>query len=224
MGHRDEDAAGNINLWITDGTSAGTSELTAAGASSGGLSPNDFVGLPTLAGGPISDFDGDGKFDILFQNSTGEADIWDVNGTSVIGGGSIGNSGPRWHVKATGDFNGDGHADVLWQNSSGEVDIWELNGTNIIGSASLGNPGPTWHAFTTGDFNGDGRSDILWQNDDGTVAVLPLSRQVRTFNERNDPGSGSSPGNPGPAWHIKASGDFYSDSIVDLLWQNDDGQ
>ncbi len=29
-----EDAAGKINLWVTDGTSAGTSELTAAGASS----------------------------------------------------------------------------------------------------------------------------------------------------------------------------------------------
>ena len=45
-----KDASGNINLWVTDGTSAGTSELTAAGASSSGLSPNDFVGLPTSAG------------------------------------------------------------------------------------------------------------------------------------------------------------------------------
>ncbi len=95
-----EDASGNINLWVTDGTSAGTSELTAAGASSSGLSPNDFVGLPTSAGGPTSDFDGDGKSDILFQNSNGEADIWDVNGTSVIASGSIGNPGPSWHVKA----------------------------------------------------------------------------------------------------------------------------
>ena len=34
----------------------------------------------------------------------------------------------------------------------------------------------------------------------------------------------ASPGNPGPAWHIKALGNFYSDSIVDLVWQNDSGE
>src|SRR5207248_1961917 len=59
-----KDASGKINLWVTDGTSAGTSELTAAGASSRGLSPNDFVGLPTSAGGPSGDFNGDGQSDL----------------------------------------------------------------------------------------------------------------------------------------------------------------
>ena len=68
-----EDASGNINLWVTDGTSAGTSELTAAGASPSGLSPNDLVGLPTSAGGTTSDFNGDGNSDILWQNNSGEA-------------------------------------------------------------------------------------------------------------------------------------------------------
>ena len=29
--------------------------------------------------------------------------------------------------------------------------------------------------------------------------------------------------NPGPTWHIKATGDFNGDGKSDILWQNDDG-
>jgi len=111
-----------------------------------------------------SDFNGDGKSDILWQNDNGQVAIWELNGTTVIGGGLVGNPGPSWEVIATGDFYGDGHSDILWQNDSGEVAIWELNGTSVIASASLGNPDPSWHAVATGDFNGDGTSDILFQN------------------------------------------------------------
>ena len=69
-----------------------------------------------------------------------------MNGTTVIGGASLGNPGPSWHAKGTGDFNGDGRADILWQNDSGEAAIWEMNGTNILAAATIANPGPTWHA------------------------------------------------------------------------------
>ena len=31
------------------------------------------------------------------------------------------------------------------------------------------------------------------------------------------------PFNPGPTWHIKATGDFNGDSKADILWQSDDG-
>jgi hypothetical protein len=100
----------------------------------------------------------------MWQNDSGEAAIWEVNGTTVVAAASLGNPGPSWHVKGTGDFNGDSFSDVLWQNDDGSVAIWEMNGTNVIGTASLGNPGPDWHIFGTGDYNNDGKSDILWQN------------------------------------------------------------
>ena len=44
------------------------------------------------------DYNQDGRTDILFQNSSGAVSIWEMNGTSVIGGGNLGNPGPTWHV------------------------------------------------------------------------------------------------------------------------------
>ena len=142
-----KDASGKINLWVTDGTSAGTSELTAAGASSSGLSPNDFVGLPTSAGGPTSDFNGDGTSDILWQNTNGRAGIWLMNGTSADQQRrSSAIPGPSWHVIGAGDFNGDGNADILWQNTNGAVgDLADERHHPDRRRRRSRNPGPSWH-------------------------------------------------------------------------------
>ena len=155
--------------------------------------------------------------DILWQNTGGQAAIWGMNGTSVIGGALVGaNPGPSWQVKGSGDFYGNGYADILWQNTSGEVAIWEMNGTTVIGGGSLGNPGPSWHAIATGDFYGNGYSDILWQNDSGEVAIWEM-------NGTSVIGGGSL-GNPGPSWHPIATGDFNGDGYSDILWQNTSGE
>jgi ELWxxDGT repeat protein len=135
------DANNVVGLWVTDATAAGTTEVAVSNAYSTGLTPSDITVLATAP--PPGDFNGDGKSDILWQNDSGEAVIWELNGTSVIGGGSLGNPGLSWHAVGTGDFNGDGRSDILWQNSSGEAAIWEMNGTSVIGGGSLGNPGPS---------------------------------------------------------------------------------
>ena len=44
------------------------------------------------------DYNGDSHSDILWQNSSGEVVVWEMNGTGVIGTGSLGNPGPTWHV------------------------------------------------------------------------------------------------------------------------------
>ena len=74
------------------GTAAGTGKLAVTGANPGGLSPGHFTVLSTLS--LSSDFNNDGRSDFLWQNSSGAGDIWELNGTSVIGGGSLGNPGP----------------------------------------------------------------------------------------------------------------------------------
>jgi hypothetical protein len=57
----------------------------------------------------------------MWQNDSGEAAIWEVNGTTVVAAASLGNPGPSWHVKGTGDFNGDSFSDVLWQNDKAAI-------------------------------------------------------------------------------------------------------
>ena len=44
-----------------------------------------------------SDFNGR-QIDLLWQNSSGEVAVWEINGTSVIGSASLANPGRAWHV------------------------------------------------------------------------------------------------------------------------------
>ncbi len=92
------------------------------------------------------DFNGDGKSDILWLNTNGQAAIWLMNGTTPTSEALVGAPGPSWHVAASGDFNGDGKADILWRNTNGQAAVWLMNGTTPTTEALLaGNPGPSWH-------------------------------------------------------------------------------
>ena len=82
------------------------------------------------------DFDGDGKSDIVWQNDSGQAAIWLMNGATVTSGAALSNPGVTWHIKGTGDFDGDGNADILWQNDSGQAQIWFMNGTTVSSSVA----------------------------------------------------------------------------------------
>jgi hypothetical protein len=157
--------------------------------------------------------------DILWQNVSGQAAIWDMNGTNVVGGGSAGsNPGPGWSAVGTGDFNADGSSDILWQNTDGQAAIWEMNGTNVTGGGLVGpNPGAGWTVVGTGDFNGDDFSDILWQNANGQAAIWEM-------NGTNVIGGGDVGPNPGPGWTAVGTGDFNGDGNSDIVWQNAAGQ
>jgi FG-GAP-like repeat len=192
---------------------------------SGGFTNNGVIhglvtqsdGVTTVSAPVPSDFNGDALSDILWQNSDGQASIWDMNGNTLTGGGTVSpNPGPAWKAIGTGDFNGDGHADILWQNtSSGQVSIWEMNGNALIGGGAVSlNPGPSWQAIGTGDFNGDGLSDILWQNtSSGQVSIWEMSGNTLI-------GGGAVAPNPGPAWKAIGTGDFNGDGDSDILFQN----
>src|SRR5262249_2826007 len=92
-------------------------------------------------------FDGDGKADIMWQNTDGTPSVWLMNGATVTATGNLPNPGPTWHVERAEDFDGDGRADILWQNDNGAPFIWLMNGAGIAGSGALPNPGPTWHVI-----------------------------------------------------------------------------
>jgi Ca2+-binding RTX toxin-like protein len=65
------------------------------------------IALSSLAA-PHGDFNGEGHSDVLWQNTSGQTAIWELDGTNLIAGGSalVGpNPGPSWKAIGTGDFN-----------------------------------------------------------------------------------------------------------------------
>jgi hypothetical protein len=70
------DASDHINLWVTDGTAAGTNELTPAGAY--------YYGLLDIGGGVSPDFTALGGR-ILFEgvDTSGQSNLWVTDGTSA---------------------------------------------------------------------------------------------------------------------------------------------
>jgi hypothetical protein len=82
------------------------------------------------------DFDGDGKTDILWHNSsTGENYVYPMNGTQILAseGYTRTVASQDWQVADVGDYDGDGRADILWRNTStGENYIWPMDGLTIL--------------------------------------------------------------------------------------------
>jgi hypothetical protein len=212
---------GDVAIWEMNGA-------TAIGG--GTLTPNP--GQDFLEPGPswkavgTCDFNHDGYSDILFQNTSGQVAIWEINGsnligggTGVIGGGTVGlDPGSGWKAIGSGNFTGAagaGNSDILFQNAAGQVAIWEMNGANVIGGGTVGlDPGPGWKAIGTGDFTGAGDSDILFQNAAGQVAIWQM-------DGTNVIGGGIVGLNPGSGWHAIGAG---GEGSSDILFQNPNGQ
>src|SRR5437879_833795 len=169
----------------------------------------------------IGDFDGDGKDDILWRNSTtGENYLYPMNGLSIkpTEGYLRTVADQSWQVAGIGDFDGDGKADILWRNSaSGQNYLYPMNGTTIKPSEGFirSVADPAWQVKGVGDFDGDGKADIVWRNNssgqnylypmDGTT-IKPTEAYLRTVADTN--------------WQIVAVGDYDGDGKSDLFWRN----
>jgi hypothetical protein len=180
---------GDVSIWLMNGTSvASQGDLGIVSPSSGWV----------IQG--VGDFNGDGKADILWQNSTsGEIYIWLMNGTAISSQGSPGavSASSGWVIQGAGDFDGNGTSDILWRNSSsGEIYIWFMSGTTITNQGSPGTVSTAWGIRGAGDYNGDGKTDILWQNTSGEVYIWEMNGL--TITSQGSPGTVSSP------WQISA--------------------
>ena len=77
------------------------------------------------------DFNGDGKGDILWIDTSGNVKIWFMNGFAVSEV-VLGNVGTKVvDCRPVGDFNADGTSDILWRDVYGDVTIWLMNGAAI---------------------------------------------------------------------------------------------
>ena len=214
---QNETANGAIYIWAMDGTDIA----------------GDGSGMPGIAGADwavkgVGDFNGDGKSDIVFQNTASGGDgavyIWAMDGTRIAGDGTgyVAPAGSDWVVKGVGDFNGDGNSDIVFQNTAsadGAVYIWSIDGTTILNNDSglPGVAGKDWVIKGVGDFNGDGKSDIVFQNTasaDGAVYIWEMNGAAI-----GNPGAGYV-ANAGKDWEIKGVGDFNGDHKSDLVFQN----
>jgi len=162
----------------------------------------------------VGDFNGDCRSDVLWRNSTtGQVDIWLMNGTTFTSSGSPGSPTSDWVIQGTGDFDGDGKADILWRNTTtGQVYIWLMNGATFTSSGSLGNVSSDWTIAGVGDFNGDGKADILWRNSSGEIFLWLMNGTTIA--------GGGIVGNVSSGWNIAGIGDFNGDGDADILWRN----
>jgi hypothetical protein len=230
-------STGESQIWFMSGSSRiGRAAVLAENGSAA------IVGLPSGIVG-TNDFNGDGKTDLLWHNdSTGETQIWYVNGTQVTGRATVlgeirANArenhraalvGLPWSIVGTNDMNRDKTPDIIWHNSStGETQIWQMNGNRVTGRATVlgenGRPafvGLPWSIVGCGDFNGDGKPDLLWHNSStGETQIwnmngFSVTGRATVFGEN---GSAAMVGLP---WSIVGTNDFNRDGKADILWHN----
>ncbi len=133
----------------------------------------------------LADMNGDGKADVVWQNSADNRLVmWLMDGSVItaVNEYSARNAG-GWHLSGLGDLDGDGRADVVWQNqASGAVKAWLMGPAGEIKEQrgiGLGTDDPSWQIKAAGDFGGDKCDDLLCkQQGTGQSRVVTLSGQV----------------------------------------------
>lgn len=226
--------SGALAAWEMNGTQIKSADFFRIGSAMVGTPGTDWhlVENGTLP----SDFDGDGRGDVLWRTDSGLLAIWQMNGTQIksadfvrSGSAMVGAPGPDWHIVIAADFDGDERADLLWRTDSGVLAIWKMDGNHIVsadylrsGSTIVATPGADWHVIGVEDFDGDGKGDLLWKTDDGTLAIWKMDgTQIKGADYLR---SGSAiVRTPGSDWHIVGTGDFDGDGKGDLLWRTNSG-
>jgi hypothetical protein len=186
------------------------------------------------------DFNMDTRTDIVVENtSTGELDVWFLNGTDKIGSQSINDQAsgrlitlaPGWYLGAIGDIDKDGMLDLVAHSpTTGETQVWFLNGTDrkayhLIDNRTTQQPilvfGTDWQLATTADVNLDGFTDLVWQNvTTGEVQAWFMSGTDRFgYNLVKDHATQTVLKAPAP-WFLKGAGDVNRDGFADFIWHN----
>ncbi|MFN7138692.1 MAG: FG-GAP repeat domain-containing protein, partial [Limisphaerales bacterium] len=172
-----------------------------------------------------SDFNKDGKRDLLWRKTNGALAVWFMDQTNRIGTALLRHGNPfptSWRFIGTGDFNADSNEDLLWHNTDRRLATTFLDTTNILGSSFLReghHTGLGWRPVTSHDFDQDGHSDILFQHDDGHLAWWKMNGI--NFSSSTLLRNGKS---AGPGWRAVGLSDFNNDGHKDILLQNSDGR
>ena len=171
-----------------------------------------------ISGGKKSDFNGDDKIDIIWQNDAGtQNQLWLMNNSAIAQKVTLPNrANINWKINGTGDFDGDGKTDILLRNyATGGNQVWLMNGTSLKSRVNL--PAQTnldWAIEGTGDFNTDGKTDILLRN------YATGGNQVWLMNRTKLASRVNLPAQTNINWEIDGVGDFNADNKPDILLRN----
>ncbi|UOD80466.1 S8 family serine peptidase [Paenarthrobacter ureafaciens] len=169
----------------------------------------------------ITDFNGDGKPDVLVRDTAGA--LWLYPGNGSGGWLAARQIGSGWNVmtaiEAPGDFNGDGKADVIARDSKGTLWLYPGNGSG--GWLAARQIGSGWNVMSAieapGDFNGDGKADVIARDGNGVLWLYP----------GNGSGGWLAAKQIGWGWNVMTAidgpGDFNGDGNADVLARNSSG-
>ncbi len=176
-----------------------------------------FFDAPRIA----HDFNGDGKSDILWRDTSGNLAVWLMNGGTVAQAAGLGAVPGSFSVVGQKDFDGGGDADLLWRDASGNLSMWFMNGTAVTSAAAVGNLTSNWGIYGTADLDGNGMGDLLLRDSNtGTVAVWYMNGSQVASTANFGPVSNS--------WTILGDGNggiLWRDTAGDIaLWAVQGGQ
>jgi len=243
-----QNAAGQVYSWFLDGSGSAVNFATGTGLKGSGFLWTAGLGDWKIVA--ISDVNGDGIPDLVFQNAIGQVYAWFLDGSGstvdfqtgagLKGSGFLYTVGlGDWRLVGASDVNGDGIPDLVFQNAAGQIYAWFLDGTGttvnfatgtgLKGSGYLYTGGlGDWKVVAVADVNGDGVPDLVFQNPVGQVYAWFLDGTGSAVNFSM--GTGLIPGsdylyNGGLGdWQLASVGDVNGDGIPDLVFQNAAGQ
>jgi FG-GAP-like repeat len=164
--------------------------------------------------GPLGDFNGDGKLDVLTQGDN-QVCVALGNGNGTFQPEVCYGIGGYYNYAATADFNGDGNLDLAVaagvNAESGVVSVLLGNGDGTFQPAANFAVGSDPYFTTVADFNGDGKLDIAVSNIESNSNSVLLGNGDGTFQPQITQQVGS--GGVGAL----TAGDFNNDGRVDLV-------
>jgi outer membrane protein assembly factor BamB len=164
----------------------------------------------------VSDLSGEGRSDVVFQNSDGRIAAWLMNGTAVTATANLIGAGAGWSVTHAADLSGDAKADILLRHTDGRVYLYVMNGLTVTLGRELLGAGLGWSVSHTADLNGDGKADLLLRHTDGRAHIWLMDGPSVIGSASLLPA--------GSGWNAVATGDVNGDGRDDIVFMHDDGR